>query len=201
MAKKFLDDVELGNESIRAAVVEFMPYSFAAVNAQSKRFLEVNFHGEPYAAYFVQLCCLHAPLYNNPTASNLLLLYGAQGTTCFAYIVSYPVWQQTYCLHQTGLTVTDAEMQVEKRYNYTTPKTFLELIKLYKSVLARKRNQVQEAIDRLDTVSNQRTTQGKSSLQSVTCKLPPSKLFGKASSLRFLHHVSLINFCYLTYCF
>ncbi|DBA86689.1 TPA: Dynein alpha chain, flagellar outer arm [Trebouxia sp. C0004] len=80
VAKKFLDDVELGNESIRAAVVEFMPYSFAAVNAQSKRFLEV-----------------------------------------------------------------------EKRYNYTTPKTFLELIKLYKSVLARKRNQVQEAIDRLDT--------------------------------------------------
>ena len=43
-------------------------------------------------------------------------------------------------------------MQVEKRYNYTTPKTFLELIKLYKSVLARKRDQVQEAIDRLDTV-------------------------------------------------
>ena len=43
-------------------------------------------------------------------------------------------------------------LQVEKRYNYTTPKTFLELIKLYKSVLARKRNQVQEAIDRLDTV-------------------------------------------------
>lgn len=41
MAKKFLDDVELGSEAIRAAVVEFMPYSFAAVNAQSKRFLEV----------------------------------------------------------------------------------------------------------------------------------------------------------------
>ena len=42
MAKKFLDDVELGSEAIRAAVVEFMPYSFAAVNAQSKRFLEVR---------------------------------------------------------------------------------------------------------------------------------------------------------------
>ena len=48
---------------------------------------------------------------------------------------------------------TASVLQVEKRYNYTTPKTFLELIKLYKSVLARKRNQVQEAIDRLDTVS------------------------------------------------
>ncbi len=42
-------------------------------------------------------------------------------------------------------------MQVEKRYVYTTPKTFLELIRLYKSVLGRKRQQVQEAIDRLDT--------------------------------------------------
>jgi len=64
-------------------------------------------------------------------------------------------------LHQTDLEVTDAELQVEKRYNYTTPKTFLELIKLYKSVLARKRNQVQEAIDRLDTVSSQRTMHGR----------------------------------------
>lgn len=42
VAKKFLDDVELGSDSIRNAVVEFMPYSFAAVNAQSKRFLEVG---------------------------------------------------------------------------------------------------------------------------------------------------------------
>jgi hypothetical protein len=63
----------------RAAVVEFMPYSFAAVNKMSKRFLEA-----------------------------------------------------------------------ERRHNYTTPKTFLELIKLYKSVLARKRKATQEAIDRLE---------------------------------------------------
>lgn len=36
----------------------------------------------------------------------------------------------------------------ERRHNYTTPKTFLELIKLYKSVLTNKRKQRQEAIDR-----------------------------------------------------
>ena len=42
VAHKFLDDVELGSDAIRSAVVEFMPYSFAAVNAQSKRFLEVS---------------------------------------------------------------------------------------------------------------------------------------------------------------
>lgn len=41
--------------------------------------------------------------------------------------------------------------QVERRHNYTTPKTFLELIKLYKNVLAEKRRSTQEAIDRLDT--------------------------------------------------
>ena len=99
----------------------------------------------------------------------------------------------SFYLHQTGLTVTNAEMQVEKRYNYTTPKTFLELIKLYKSVLARKRNQVQEAIDRLDTVSSQRTMHGNCLLQHVDCKLPLSKLFGKAMCLVFLQHVLLVS--------
>ena len=92
MAKKFLDDVELGNESIRAAVVEFMPYSFAAVNAQSKRFLEVNLYGGPIM--ILRSCCLHAGLYdyvNNHSPSRLSLLYDAQGITCFAYIVTYSV--------------------------------------------------------------------------------------------------------------
>ena len=31
----------------------------------------------------------------------------------------------------------------ERRYNYTTPKTFLELIKLYKNVLSKKRKETQ----------------------------------------------------------
>lgn len=31
----------------------------------------------------------------------------------------------------------------ERRYNYTTPKTFLELIKLYKNVLTKKRKATQ----------------------------------------------------------
>ena len=31
----------------------------------------------------------------------------------------------------------------ERRYNYTTPKTFLELIKLYKNVLGKKRKETQ----------------------------------------------------------
>ena len=40
---------------------------------------------------------------------------------------------------------------VERRFNYTTPKTFLELIKLYKNVLAKKREKTTVSIDRLET--------------------------------------------------
>lgn len=36
----------------------------------------------------------------------------------------------------------------ERRNVYTTPKTFLELIKLYKSTLAKKRKESQDTIDR-----------------------------------------------------
>ena len=72
MAKKFLDEIDLGDDALRSAVVEFMPYSFALVNKVSKKFFET-----------------------------------------------------------------------ERRYNYTTPKTFLELIKLYKNVLGKKRKETQ----------------------------------------------------------
>lgn len=40
-------------------------------------------------------------------------------------------------------------LEREKRYNYTTPKTFLELIKLYKNILKDKREKTQAGIDRL----------------------------------------------------
>ena len=32
VARKFLDECELGDDAVRAAVVEFMPFSFATVN-------------------------------------------------------------------------------------------------------------------------------------------------------------------------
>jgi hypothetical protein len=36
VAKKFLDEIDLGEDALRSAVVEFMPYSFALVNKVSK---------------------------------------------------------------------------------------------------------------------------------------------------------------------
>ena len=37
VARKFLDECDLGDEAARAAVVEFMPFSFAAVNKVRSR--------------------------------------------------------------------------------------------------------------------------------------------------------------------
>ena len=41
-------------------------------------------------------------------------------------------------------------MEQEKRYIYTTPKSFLELIKLYKSMLSEKRKNLEEAKERYE---------------------------------------------------
>jgi hypothetical protein len=48
----------------------------------------------------------------------------------------------------SALQACKAFQESERCHVYTTPKTFLELIKLYKSTLARKRKESQEAIDR-----------------------------------------------------
>lgn len=39
-------------------------------------------------------------------------------------------------------------LQLERRHNYTTPKSFLELIDFYKTLLAEKRDQIQRQIQR-----------------------------------------------------
>ena len=40
---------------------------------------------------------------------------------------------------------------MERRYVYTTPKSFLELIKLFKTMLGKKRNELEEAKGRYET--------------------------------------------------
>jgi hypothetical protein len=41
-------------------------------------------------------------------------------------------------------------LATERRYNYTTPKTFLEQIKLYQNLLAKKRMELVAKIERLE---------------------------------------------------
>eukprot|EP00698_Gefionella_okellyi_P005145 TRINITY_DN1471_c0_g1_i4.p1 TRINITY_DN1471_c0_g1~~TRINITY_DN1471_c0_g1_i4.p1 ORF type:complete len:2448 (+),score=753.76 TRINITY_DN1471_c0_g1_i4:538-7881(+) len=80
VARRFLSDVDLGDDAARDGIVRFMPYAFKAVNEVSARYLEI-----------------------------------------------------------------------ERRYNYTTPKSFLGVIDLYKSMLGKRRLGLSRAIDRLQS--------------------------------------------------
>ncbi|XP_040845777.1 dynein heavy chain 17, axonemal isoform X2 [Ochotona curzoniae] len=53
-------------------------------------------------------------------------------------------------VHTTVNEMSKVYLATERRYNYTTPKTFLEQIKLYQSLLARKRRELVAKIERLE---------------------------------------------------
>jgi len=78
VSKRFLEDMDLGTDAEKTNIINFMPYSFIAVNQASASFIER-----------------------------------------------------------------------EKRYNWTTPKSFLELIALYKSMLTKRRKDTNDGITRL----------------------------------------------------
>ncbi|XP_039572044.1 dynein heavy chain 17, axonemal isoform X2 [Passer montanus] len=53
-------------------------------------------------------------------------------------------------VHTSSKEMSKTYLAVERRYNYTTPKTFLEQIKLYQNLLADKRSKLSASIDRLE---------------------------------------------------
>ncbi|NXJ22597.1 DYH17 protein, partial [Dicrurus megarhynchus] len=53
-------------------------------------------------------------------------------------------------VHTSSKEMSKIYLAVERRYNYTTPKTFLELIKLYQNLLASKRSNLSANIERLE---------------------------------------------------
>ncbi|XP_037350847.1 dynein axonemal heavy chain 17 isoform X1 [Talpa occidentalis] len=53
-------------------------------------------------------------------------------------------------VHTTVNEMSKVYLATERRYNYTTPKTFLELIKLYQSLLGKKRLELVAKIERLE---------------------------------------------------
>lgn len=52
-------------------------------------------------------------------------------------------------VHESVSVACKTYQQVDRRYNYTTPKSFLELIEVYKKLLAKKREELNSTIDRL----------------------------------------------------
>lgn len=53
-------------------------------------------------------------------------------------------------VHTTVNEMSKVYLATERRYNYTTPKTFLEQIKLYQNLLAKKRTELVAKIERLE---------------------------------------------------
>jgi len=53
-------------------------------------------------------------------------------------------------VHSSVNELSKVYLQNERRYNYTTPKSFLEQIKLYKSLLEKKAQQLQNNMDRME---------------------------------------------------
>ncbi|XP_068269716.1 LOW QUALITY PROTEIN: dynein axonemal heavy chain 17 [Nyctibius grandis] len=53
-------------------------------------------------------------------------------------------------VHMSVKEMSKTYLAVERRYNYTTPKTFLEQIKLYQNLLSKKRSELAAKIDRLE---------------------------------------------------
>lgn len=67
-------------------------------------------------------------------------------------------------VHTSVKEMSKRYLSTERRYNYTTPKTFLEQIKLYQNLLSKKRSELTAKIERLE--------KGLMKLQSTTSQVP-----------------------------
>lgn len=82
-------------------------------------------------------------------------------------------------VHTSSKEMSKTYLAVERRYNYTTPKTFLELIKLYQNLLASKRSNLFANIERLE--------KGLMKLRSTASQVPAHGL-SRASCLYWVWH-------------
>jgi dynein heavy chain len=64
--------------------------------------------------------------------------------------IQLPVARFMAYAHEKMDYVSQQYMERERRCNYTTPKSFLELINLYVSMLSKKKRSLRSAIDRLE---------------------------------------------------
>lgn len=53
-------------------------------------------------------------------------------------------------VHMSISQANEEYLQIERRYNYTTPTSFLELISFYKLLVDKKRDKITDQINRLE---------------------------------------------------
>ncbi|ESO12478.1 hypothetical protein HELRODRAFT_155577 [Helobdella robusta] len=77
-------------------------------------------------------------------------------------------------VHRSVNQVSEIYLQNERRYNYTTPKSFLELIQLYQNLLAKKHENLQASVLRLET-GLEKLKGSSSQVESLKLKLAQQK--------------------------
>ena len=95
------------------------------------------------------MACLHVPYPSpsqtftaNPISCIILLCLQAEMKDSVAQFMSG--------VHQSVNRMSISYLQNERRYNYTTPKSFLEQIKLYQNLLGRKHQELLASMNRLE---------------------------------------------------
>ena len=79
--------------------------------------------------------------------------------------------------HQCVTEASVRYMEAFRRYNYTTPKSYLELISLYKSLLDQKRTELKMAKERLENGVD-KIAQASAQVQATKCSLRSGSLYG-----------------------
>lgn len=160
MAQRFLSDLEVESEETRKAVVSFIPAAFASVGAMARQFYAAErrcggewnhsascggaawrcIAGQPHA------CRKAASRWARSSPATACTECGNAGRRLERSICTYP---------------TRVHISAPRRHVYTTPKSFLEMTRLYKGLLAGKRATVTASIQRLEAgLTKLRTTQG-----------------------------------------
>lgn len=80
-------------------------------------------------------------------------------------------------VHISVKEISQIYLAVERRYNYTTPKTFLEQIKLYQNLLSKKRDELTAKIERLEKgLMKLQSTASQVPAHSITCASHPLRV-------------------------
>ena len=83
-------------------------------------------------------------------------------------------------VHQSVNRMSISYLQNERRYNYTTPKSFLEQIKLYQNLLGRKHQELLASMNRLEN--------GLEKLKSTAQQVSNTTIINSSNGLRFIRN-------------
>ncbi len=141
VAARFLEDVELGDISVKESLAVHMAEEHLSVTKVGGRLYREGFFDVDVAVVcYIPMATTHIHHVLNavdrrpyPDRAELIFWFRARSS---AFGRPQKASTEYY--------------ETQRRYNYVTPKSYLELIGFYKFLLDQKRTEVQRQIDRLD---------------------------------------------------